>query len=298
MLLDPKIPHYPDDLLFAANFGQLVSGAPYKQKKLDESEALVLFNTGCEKFSKYKPNFLKSMTNMSSLMMNVERFSNKFYKIVSLLVKLPQENLNEKTFKIFLDVLNLNWKMFHEYYPSIVRMLSYIAMQFPTSLISKLDNLTLSNLKEMALELDDYDCGHPKHLNCTNKRRLDVCESYVYFHTANGFAKTILHRYSNKSEYPDATVIGLSVRILSRAIVLGEVDEEMMNEYYERQGVRKETAKQEYMIADYRLVCNNKTCYKVETDKCFSRCGRCKIVEYCSRECQIKDWSLHKKSCK
>jgi len=27
-------------------------------------------------------------------------------------------------------------------------------------------------------------------------------------------------------------------------------------------------------------------------------CGRCKIVRYCSRKCQVKAWKLHKKSCK
>ena len=30
----------------------------------------------------------------------------------------------------------------------------------------------------------------------------------------------------------------------------------------------------------------------------FKRCGRCKIVRYCSPECQKKDWEFHKKSCK
>jgi hypothetical protein len=27
-------------------------------------------------------------------------------------------------------------------------------------------------------------------------------------------------------------------------------------------------------------------------------CSRCKIVSYCSRECQLKDWPDHKKHCK
>ena len=28
------------------------------------------------------------------------------------------------------------------------------------------------------------------------------------------------------------------------------------------------------------------------------RCGGCKLVRYCSEECQLGDWKEHKKSCK
>jgi hypothetical protein len=36
-------------------------------------------------------------------------------------------------------------------------------------------------------------------------------------------------------------------------------------------------------------------CFK--TDK-LSKCGRCKVVQYCSKECQQKDWAIHKHQCK
>lgn len=36
------------------------------------------------------------------------------------------------------------------------------------------------------------------------------------------------------------------------------------------------------------------TCNK--TDSALSRCGRCETL-YCSRDCQAKDWSAHKKTC-
>lgn len=46
-------------------------------------------------------------------------------------------------------------------------------------------------------------------------------------------------------------------------------------------------------MADTAIICAK--CSKpVKTPK---RCGRCKAVVYCSRECQSADWKKHKKSC-
>lgn len=28
------------------------------------------------------------------------------------------------------------------------------------------------------------------------------------------------------------------------------------------------------------------------------RCNRCKLIEYCSRDCQVKNWRFHKANCK
>jgi hypothetical protein len=40
-------------------------------------------------------------------------------------------------------------------------------------------------------------------------------------------------------------------------------------------------------------------CQKIEpTEVIFQKCGRCKTVIYCSRDCQVADWSRHKKECK
>ena len=47
-----------------------------------------------------------------------------------------------------------------------------------------------------------------------------------------------------------------------------------------------------------RKVCGNKDCTNVEQfDKKFPRCGRCRNMWYCSKECQVKDWKFHKKNC-
>jgi hypothetical protein len=42
--------------------------------------------------------------------------------------------------------------------------------------------------------------------------------------------------------------------------------------------------------------CAAQTCGNVETiEGSFKSCGRCKQVVYCSRECQVADWKLHKR---
>merc|ERR1712167_509214 len=45
------------------------------------------------------------------------------------------------------------------------------------------------------------------------------------------------------------------------------------------------------------LSCQN--CRKEELKpRAFQKCARCKLVMYCSRECQKADWSSHKQNCK
>lgn len=43
-----------------------------------------------------------------------------------------------------------------------------------------------------------------------------------------------------------------------------------------------------------KVVCN--FCHKWNPGN-FMRCSRCKSVCYCSRDCQVQDWSEHKKNC-
>ena len=68
-------------------------------------------------------------------------------------------------------------------------------------------------------------------------------------------------------------------------------------------GANKEQLKQ---FAHLRFYCHKCTgnhshkcanCYK-ESETELLRCGKCRRVFYCSKECQLKDWKLHKKMCK
>lgn len=47
-------------------------------------------------------------------------------------------------------------------------------------------------------------------------------------------------------------------------------------------------------LEDYTNRCYN--CNKVTKD--IKACSGCKVTYYCSRECQKKDWSMHKRECK
>lgn len=43
---------------------------------------------------------------------------------------------------------------------------------------------------------------------------------------------------------------------------------------------------------------NSHSCRSCGTDEHVSRCNGCSITYYCSRDCQVKDWTQHKKFCK
>lgn len=44
--------------------------------------------------------------------------------------------------------------------------------------------------------------------------------------------------------------------------------------------------------------CENVTCSKAGTKQELKQCGDCRAVYYCSRECQVQDWKVHKLVCK
>lgn len=43
--------------------------------------------------------------------------------------------------------------------------------------------------------------------------------------------------------------------------------------------------------------CFNKTCQQQQQQTRLSKCGKCLIAHYCSRECQRADWNFHKTTC-
>jgi hypothetical protein len=45
-------------------------------------------------------------------------------------------------------------------------------------------------------------------------------------------------------------------------------------------------------------MCHVHDCYSSTPKEALKLCSRCKVVSYCSRECQMKDWPDHKKHCK
>lgn len=46
-----------------------------------------------------------------------------------------------------------------------------------------------------------------------------------------------------------------------------------------------------------RLPCTNESCLIFKAKMDMSCCSRCRLVMYCSRECQVADWRAHKDEC-
>lgn len=53
----------------------------------------------------------------------------------------------------------------------------------------------------------------------------------------------------------------------------------------------KKCKKDKELGLEFKCPCGKK-------DKEMKKCGRCKKIYYCSKECQIKDWQNHKSECK
>ena len=61
---------------------------------------------------------------------------------------------------------------------------------------------------------------------------------------------------------------------------------------------------EESIFVDYAMISLVSNCAKLTTfcEHCgrdgAHTCGNCKFIKYCGRECQAKDWSTHKHSCR
>ena len=53
----------------------------------------------------------------------------------------------------------------------------------------------------------------------------------------------------------------------------------------------------EAMSCERQGRCWNDACSKFQPDRNMFDCGRCKLVKYCSKECQVAHWKKHKKTC-
>jgi MYND finger len=51
----------------------------------------------------------------------------------------------------------------------------------------------------------------------------------------------------------------------------------------------------EFMNSNKFTICNN--CMAMGFDKQLKRCNGCMLVDYCSKECQKKNWRKHKPFC-
>jgi len=61
----------------------------------------------------------------------------------------------------------------------------------------------------------------------------------------------------------------------------------------EAASAREAGVTQEHVLSE----CNNPNCQSLRLNPDLMRCTRCKIAQYCSRECQREHWSIHKQVC-
>jgi hypothetical protein len=61
------------------------------------------------------------------------------------------------------------------------------------------------------------------------------------------------------------------------------------------QGADQEESTHSHVSCHEKAQCAN--CYEIQCVHVIKRCGKCKQVRYCSRECQEQDWSKHKTWC-
>ena len=47
-------------------------------------------------------------------------------------------------------------------------------------------------------------------------------------------------------------------------------------------------------VEGWNKVCGRPGCNK---DSCAMKCSKCRVIYYCGRECQTKDWKAHKRVC-
>ena len=61
-------------------------------------------------------------------------------------------------------------------------------------------------------------------------------------------------------------------------------------------GLKDNCDKEPY--SDLKDACEWILCRKLATETDLKTCTRCYMVAYCSKECQARDWSVHKDYCK
>ena len=54
----------------------------------------------------------------------------------------------------------------------------------------------------------------------------------------------------------------------------------------------------DFAINQLRMTCGNDICPQFEGQRKFMKCAACRVRFYCSRDCQVKDFKIHKQECK
>ncbi len=125
---------------------------------------------------------------------------------------------------------------------------------------------------------------------------------YNYIVRGNSFYLMYLYSFINHSCRPNAIMVPTEDSLILLAIEPIVIGKEITVNYISS----REPNRLRLLQSTYGFTCRCGHCDNPRSDKicvhCFTdnpkfTCGDCKMTKYCSRYCQKKDWSTHKKIC-
>jgi hypothetical protein len=124
----------------------------------------------------------------------------------------------------------------------------------------------------------------------------------IVFHSSNEFKRIVFHAKSIKNSNSFFEISSnLSCEISKVFHLLMEIETVLNDLKTSKEGTEYGVDSSLYFIpkienVEYLIFCQNLICRK-KLHQIF-RCSKCQLTYYCSKECQLLDWKIHKFDCK
>lgn len=207
-------------------------------------------------------------------------FSKYFEDLLYELHRCDSDNseLDDETYQIVSDAIVLSWELC----PDVTIGLQMLLDNFSEGpnenilLISK-DIKLLSTIKSIATLKTSFS-----NSSCLG----------IFIRTA----KTILSRVQSPGQsFLEGTVSG---PLASLSNLASKLRDSTVSKSFPKTGSQPSRKRTESSQDDQRRCCDRPECMAIESgNKKFGKCGKCRKVAYCSKECQSLHWAMHKKKC-
>jgi hypothetical protein len=172
------------------------------------------------------------------------------------------------------------------------------------------DNAFFSACLTDRTEVINYLCDRGAHVNATFVYIGGISVTALHVPCQNGSTKTVEQLIARGADLDICLVDGRSA--IETAYHMGHPDiVKIMHvagavispSLARRSGLQTRPKKTVSLaicdLGDIRQTCANVECGQVETSYAeYSCCGECKVVFYCSKECQVAAWRSHRKRCR